>query len=76
MKEAIERGFPAGCIYPTDSQDNEDDLELRLAFDFDGVIDRAHTTCHREARRRSPSPAYGYPPEGCDCAGYAIEIGC
>jgi len=38
VKEAVERGFPAGCIYPTDYIDDEDDQELRLAFDFDGVI--------------------------------------
>lgn len=38
VKEAVERGFPAGCIYPSDYIDNEDDNELRLAFDFDGVI--------------------------------------
>ncbi|GAA3411307.1 5'-nucleotidase [Paenibacillus hodogayensis] len=38
VKEAVERGFPAGCMYPTDYIDNDDDQELRLAFDFDGVI--------------------------------------
>lgn len=38
VKEAVKRGFPAGCIYPTDYVDNENDNELRLAFDFDGVI--------------------------------------
>ncbi|MBR2568235.1 MAG: 5'-nucleotidase [Paenibacillus sp.] len=38
VREAVERGFPAGCIYPSDYIDNEADNELRLAFDFDGVI--------------------------------------
>ncbi|UVI33102.1 5'-nucleotidase [Paenibacillus spongiae] len=38
VKEAVERGYPAGCIYPTDYVDDEDDKELRLAFDFDGII--------------------------------------
>jgi 5'-nucleotidase len=38
VKEAVERGFPAGCIYPSDYIDDENDEELRLAFDFDGVI--------------------------------------
>lgn len=38
VKEAVERGFPAGCIYPTDFIDDDEDQELRIAFDFDGVI--------------------------------------
>lgn len=38
VKEAVEHGYPAGCIYPTDYIDNENDHEIRLAFDFDGVI--------------------------------------
>ncbi len=38
VKQAVEHGFPAGCIYPTDFIDDENDQELRLAFDFDGVI--------------------------------------
>lgn len=38
VKEAVERGFPAGCIYPTDYIDDDEDQELRIAFDFDGVI--------------------------------------
>jgi predicted PhzF superfamily epimerase YddE/YHI9 len=38
VKEAVVHGYLAGCIYPTDYVDDEDDKELRLAFDFDGVI--------------------------------------
>jgi 5''-nucleotidase. len=38
VKEAVEHGFPAGCIYPSDYIDNDDDNEIRLAFDFDGII--------------------------------------
>ncbi|MFD2673083.1 5'-nucleotidase [Marinicrinis sediminis] len=38
VQEAVKEGFPAGCIYPSDYQDNEEDAELRLAFDFDGII--------------------------------------
>lgn len=38
VREAVEHGFPAGCIYPSDYIDNDEDQELRLAFDFDGVI--------------------------------------
>ncbi|TVX92647.1 5'-nucleotidase [Paenibacillus agilis] len=38
VKEAVERGYPAGCIYPSNYVDDEEDTELRLAFDFDGII--------------------------------------
>jgi 5'-nucleotidase len=38
VKEAVEHGYPAGCIYPSDYIDNDDDNEIRLAFDFDGII--------------------------------------
>ena len=38
VQEAVEHGFPAGCVYPTDFIDDDTDEELRLAFDFDGVI--------------------------------------
>lgn len=38
VTEAVERGCPAGCIYPTDFIDDDEDEELRIAFDFDGII--------------------------------------
>ncbi|WP_337100131.1 5'-nucleotidase [Paenibacillus sp. YIM B09110] len=38
VKDAVEHGYPAGCIYPSDYVDNDDDNEIRLAFDFDGII--------------------------------------
>lgn len=38
VNKAIERNYPAGRILKTSIRDNEDDLELRLAFDFDGVL--------------------------------------
>ncbi|OPA81242.1 5'-nucleotidase [Paenibacillus selenitireducens] len=38
VKEAVQRGLPAGCIYPTDFIDDDEDDELRVAFDFDGII--------------------------------------
>lgn len=45
VKKAIEVGFPAGMVMPSQVNDNEDDAELRVAFDFDGVIadDEAET---------------------------------
>ena len=36
--KAIDAGYPAGTVLPTDIIDNENDHELRIAFDFDGVI--------------------------------------
>lgn len=38
VEKAVALGYPAGCIYPSNFVDNEDDHELRLAFDFDGIV--------------------------------------
>ena len=38
VRNAIRRGLPAGRVFPTDFADREEDLELRIAFDFDGVV--------------------------------------
>ncbi len=35
---SIEAGYPAGIFLKTKIEDEEDDTELRVAFDFDGVI--------------------------------------
>jgi 5'-nucleotidase len=35
---AIRAGLPAGLIMPTAAVDDETDHELRIAFDFDGVL--------------------------------------
>jgi len=55
VKEAIEHGYPAGCIYPSEYIDDLDDQELRLAFDFDGVIadDSAETIYQTEGTLQS-----------------------
>ncbi len=37
-KNAIDAGFAAGTVLDNDVVDNEEDKELRLGFDFDGVI--------------------------------------
>lgn len=36
--EAIDYDHPAGTVLPSHVVDDEDDTELRIAFDFDGVI--------------------------------------
>lgn len=36
--QAIDYGHPAGTVLPSQVVDDEDDPELRIAFDFDGVI--------------------------------------
>ncbi|WP_100489111.1 5'-nucleotidase [Sporolactobacillus pectinivorans] len=38
VKEAVRNGYPAGHVHNTNFADDSDDKELRLAFDFDGVI--------------------------------------
>jgi 5'-nucleotidase len=38
VSDAIKAGFPAGRVLPAQIADDEEDKELRIAFDFDGVI--------------------------------------
>ena len=38
VKEAISSGFPAGQVLPSNIEDAVLDSELRIAFDFDGVV--------------------------------------
>lgn len=38
VQKAIAAGFPAGTVLPTVVFDDPEDIELRVAFDFDGVI--------------------------------------
>lgn len=49
VRMALSAGHPAGLVLPGQTEDNEDDAELRVAFDFDGVIadDEAETVFKR-----------------------------
>ncbi len=38
VREAIDKDYPAGLVLPSKVYDDELDAELRVAFDFDGVI--------------------------------------
>lgn len=38
VQQAIDAGYPAGTVIPTLVKDDDDDQELRVAFDFDGVL--------------------------------------
>lgn len=38
VQRAIDYGHPAGTVLPSQVVDDQDDTELRIAFDFDGVI--------------------------------------
>ncbi|MEH6823372.1 MAG: 5'-nucleotidase [Motiliproteus sp.] len=38
VKQAMMQGLPAGLVLKTNAGDDADDEELRLAFDFDGVL--------------------------------------
>ncbi|WP_270168708.1 5'-nucleotidase [Paenibacillus sp. SYP-B4298] len=51
VEKAVAKGYPAGCIYPSEFVDNEDDHELRLAFDFDGIVaDDSAETIYQEGK--------------------------
>jgi 5'-nucleotidase len=38
VAHALDAGYPAGLVIPSQVKDDENDVELRVAFDFDGVI--------------------------------------
>ena len=38
VKEAVEKGHPAGHVLPCNFVADDDDEDLRIAFDFDGII--------------------------------------
>jgi len=38
VKEAVDLGYPAGHVLPCEAVDDEQDDQLRIAFDFDGVL--------------------------------------
>ena len=38
VRAAVEEGYPAGYVLPCETSDDELDTQLRIAFDFDGVL--------------------------------------
>jgi len=38
VRSALAAGYPAGLVLPSRTEDDQQDAELRVAFDFDGVI--------------------------------------
>lgn len=38
VRSAIAANYPAGLVLPSKISDDDDDIELRVAFDFDGVL--------------------------------------
>lgn len=38
VKHAVDSGFPAGQVLPCEAEEDASDPELRVAFDFDGVL--------------------------------------
>jgi len=38
VREAVVAGYPAGHVLPCSASDNDPDTQLRIAFDFDGVL--------------------------------------
>lgn len=55
---AMEKGLPAGCVLPFDGNVDDDTNELRVAFDFDGVLagDSAERF-YQEAKEKNPKTA-------------------
>lgn len=50
VQEAVARGLPAAQVFPTNFKDDEEEEELRIAFDFDGIIaDDSAESVYQEA---------------------------
>jgi len=50
IEKAIGAGYPAGIVMPSNISDDDNDTELRVAFDFDGVIaDDESETVYKES---------------------------
>ncbi|MEC5161103.1 5'-nucleotidase [Janthinobacterium sp. CG_23.3] len=49
VRNALAKQYPAGLVLPSRTEDDESDSELRIAFDFDGVLadDEAETVFKR-----------------------------
>lgn len=45
VRSAIDENYPAGVVLPSQIIDDESDHELRVAFDFDGVIADDESEC-------------------------------
>lgn len=50
VRAAIAEGHPAGVVLPSNIKDKPEDIELRIAFDFDGVIadDESEAVYHKD----------------------------
>ncbi len=58
VKKAIESGLPAGTVLPYRGSREESNKELRIAFDFDGVIaDDSAERMYKEAKDTNPQGA-------------------
>lgn len=50
VREAVEAGYPAGHVLPCQAEDDPADDQLRLGFDFDGILaDDAAETVYQES---------------------------
>ncbi|MDP5273868.1 5'-nucleotidase [Chengkuizengella axinellae] len=38
VHQAVQKGLPAGQVFPTEFKDNDEEEVLRIAFDFDGIL--------------------------------------
>ena len=58
VKSAIDANYPAGLVLPSQIADEDDDVELRVAFDFDGVLadDESETVFKRKTAWTNSMP--------------------
>lgn len=58
VNEAVEKGLPAGCVLPFDGSVDSASNELRVAFDFDGVLaGDSSERFYQEAKEKNPKTA-------------------
>ena len=71
VRKAVEAGLPAGRVFPCSFADDQTDSELRIAFDFDGVVaddssemvfkKKGLTAFQKREKRRALEPLRGGP---------------
>lgn len=80
VRKAVDRGLPAGRVFPTEFADDKAEPELRIAFDFDGVLagDSAEAVFQQEglaAFRSAERELSGEPLEPGPLKRFFAEIG-
>ena len=79
VEEAIMAGYPAGLVLDSVINDDSDDVELRVAFDFDGVLaddsaDKVFRSGGTEAFQRSESAQADVPHDAGPLPEFFVKI--